>query len=291
MQTVKAYQEMVESALKDCLRTQPAAAASLVEAMEYSLLSGGKRIRPILLLASCEMGGGTCAEAMPYALALEMIHTYSCIHDDLPAMDDDALRRNRPTNHVVYGEAMAILAGDGLLTEAGAMMLRDAMHRSDLRGTRAAEAFLRRAGIAGMVSGQVMDMQMEGKPIDRDAVTYIHTHKTADLLTAPLEAGLILAGCGDEAVAAGICYGQHLGLAFQQMDDLLDVIGDTESLGKQVGMDALEGKQTWVALRGVEGTREDIREETLKAVDALACFGERAAFLQELAMDLTHRVR
>ncbi len=291
MRTMQEYVDKVEEALQLCLQNRQTAADRLLQAMRYSLLSGGKRLRPVLLLAACEMGGGQIEEAMAYACALEMIHTYSCIHDDLPAMDDDTLRRGKPTNHTVFGEAMAILAGDGLLNEAAECMLNDALHRSDMRGVRAAEAILRHAGITGMISGQVMDMQEEGQPVTEGTVRYIHTHKTADLIIAPMEAGLLLAGASEQEIQSGIAYGMHLGLAFQQMDDLLDVVGDVKTLGKQTGMDAEEGKQTWVALRGIERTREDILAETQQAVSALGIFGTRAVFFEQLAFALAHRLR
>lgn len=184
MKTYAAYQQLVEEALDGQLK-RLGGPDILQQAMAYSLEAGGKRLRPVLLLASCEALGGTVEEALPFACALEMIHTYSLIHDDLPAMDNDDLRRGRPTNHRVFGEAMAILAGDGLLSAAMELMLRAACQMDDLRGTRAAEAIARRCGVSGMVGGQVMDVTEEGTTPTPEKVAYIHAHKTADLLTAP----------------------------------------------------------------------------------------------------------
>ena len=259
--------------------------------MDYSLSAGGKRLRPVLLLAACDALGGDLSEALPFACALEMIHTYSLIHDDLPAMDNDDLRRGRPTNHKVFGEGMAILAGDGLLNAAAELMLRVAVRMSDLRGARAAEAILRRSGVTGMVAGQVMDVTGEGSTPTAEKVAYIHLHKTADLLTAPIEAGFILAGATAEQVAAGCEYGRHLGLAFQMVDDLLDVEGETAVLGKTIGKDAAVGKLTWVAVHGVEKTRLDAQSEVAKACEALNMLPGETNFLKTLAQSTLGRVQ
>lgn len=219
-----------------------------------------------------------------------MIHTYSLIHDDLPAMDDDDLRRGRPTNHKMFGEDMAILAGDGLLHGAFEVMLRAASTMDDLRGTRAAEAIARRSGVTGMVAGQVVDVQSSKEQTDENRLRYIHAHKTADLLTAPLEAGLYLAGATSAQLAAGMAYGYHLGMGFQMVDDLLDVVGDAATLGKQTGMDAAHDKLTWIALRGLEGTRADARKEIEAAVAAAADMVPEPVFFQELAWQTLSRV-
>ena len=290
MKTYAEYLSMVEEALSSQLASLGYIPEKLFEAMDYSLSAGGKRLRPVLLLAACETLGGDAAEALPFACALEMIHTYSLIHDDLPAMDNDDLRRGRPTNHKVYGEGMAILAGDGLLSAAMELMLRAAVKRGDLRGVRAAEAIARRAGVTGMVAGQVMDVTGEGSEPTLEKVSYIHAHKTADLLTAPMEAGLILAGASEEQVQQGIAYGYHLGMAFQMVDDLLDVEGDAALLGKNTGMDAALGKLTWVAVRGVEQTHADAAEHIHQADKALEGFGDSGTFLRELALSTLERV-
>ena len=291
MRTYGAYQAMVEEALPVQLAGLGEIPERLMSAMAYSLTAGGKRLRPVLLLAACEMAGGAAEDALPFACALEMIHTYSLIHDDLPAMDNDDLRRGKPTNHKVYGEGLAILAGDGLLSAAMELMLRSACRMGDLRGTRAAEAIARRAGVTGMVAGQTVDVTEEGTEPTVKRVSYIHAHKTADLLTAPLEAGLILAGATEEQLQAGIAYGYHLGMAFQMVDDLLDVEGDAALMGKNTGMDAALGKLTWVAAVGVEQTRRDAREHIRQAMDALGIFGESMNFLKDLAQSTLMRVQ
>ncbi len=291
MRTYAEYQQMVENALQAQLASLGAIPEALFKAMDYSLSAGGKRLRPVLLLAACETAGGDAQEALPFACALEMIHTYSLIHDDLPAMDNDDLRRGRPTNHKVFGEGMAILAGDGLLSAAMELMLRAAVRMGDQRGVRAAEAVARRAGVTGMVAGQVMDVTGEGTEPTLDKVRYIHLHKTGDLLTAPVEAGFRLAGADEDKVAAGCEYGMQLGLAFQMVDDLLDVEGDAATLGKTPGKDAAEGKLTWVAVRGVQGARQDAQKAVEKAVRAIRQAGGDTNFLEALAQSTLNRVQ
>ena len=289
MRSYQAYLEQVEEALPHALDALEPLPPSLREAMEYSLLSGGKRLRPVLLLAACEAAGGRAEDALPFACALEMIHTYSLIHDDLPAMDDDVLRRGRPTSHVRFGEAMAILAGDGLLSAAMELMLRTAVGFSDSRGTRAAYAIARRCGAAGMVAGQVLDMELEGRQADEAAVRAMHLRKTADLLTAAVEAGLILGSADEELLTRGVSYGQHLGLAFQIADDVLDVTSTAQELGKSVGKDAEEAKSTWVSLRGLEQARLDAQREAELALEAIAPLGGAADFFAECARCAVNR--
>ena len=279
----------MENALGPALESLGDIPGELLEAMEYSLKAGGKRLRPVMLLAACEMAGGSAETALPFACALEMIHTYSLIHDDLPAMDNDDLRRGKPTNHKVYGEALAILAGDGLLNAAAELMARAALRMGDLRGIRAMEAVMRHAGVTGMIAGQTRDVLSEGKPPREDLVAYIHSDKTADLLQAPVEAGLALAGADEKQIAAGQAYGLHLGLAFQMTDDLLDVTGDAALLGKNTGMDAGLDKMTWVALRGVEGTAADAAEQAELAVRALESLPWDHSFFTDLAREMTSR--
>lgn len=291
MKTYNEYKDMVEQQLNKQLYSLGDMPQILMDAMSYSLEAGGKRIRPVLLLACCDALGGSVEEALPFACALEMIHTYSLIHDDLPAMDNDDLRRGKPTNHKVFGEGMAILAGDGLLHAAMELMLRQACRMNDLRGVRAAEAIARRAGVTGMVGGQVMDVTQEGTEPTHEKVSYIHTHKTADLLTAPLEAGAWLAGADDQTMAACISYGQHIGLAFQMVDDLLDVEGDAALLGKNTGMDAQLGKLTWIAVHGVDQTRQDVAEHIQKAVDSASIFDKNMKFFQDLAYSTSNRLQ
>ena len=259
----------------------------LRQAMRYSLLGGGKRLRGCLLLAACELGGGTIEEALPFAAALEMIHAYSLIHDDLPAMDNDSLRRGKPTSHVVFGEALAILAGDGLLTHAFEIIAASPHPRA----FQALGEIAKAAGVGGMLAGQTLDVTMEGTPPDRELVTAIHQGKTAALLTAPLTAGLILANAPEEKMEAGRTYGYHLGMAFQIVDDLLDLEGDPALMGKTLGKDQAEGKLTWPACVGLEKAREDAAAHIRAAADALAPFGEKGEFLRTLAFSTLHRVQ
>lgn len=264
----------------------------LRSAMRYSLLLPGKRLRPVLLLAAYHLLKEDWREALPFACALEMIHTYSLIHDDLPAMDDDAMRRGKPTNHRVYGEAMAILAGDGLLNLAYETMLSAPFaQREPARALAAAREIALRAGARGMVAGQTLDVTMEGQEPREDVVRYIHLHKTADLIVAPMTAGLLLAGADEEQLELGRRYGLGLGLAFQIVDDLLDLEGDARLLGKEVGMDAQRGKMTWPAVMGAERSRKDAREAVESAVQAMEPFGARGSFLRELALQTLERDR
>jgi len=265
--------------------------AHLCESMRYSLLAGGKRVRPVLLLAATEMLGGCLDEALVPAAALEMIHTYSLIHDDLPGMDDDDYRRGRLTNHKVYGVGHAILAGDGLLNYAYECLLKNALCYCDhLEGhVKAASVIANRAGICGMIAGQSIDLLSEHATPDIDTLAYIHHHKTADLLTAPLLAAAHISGANEEQIAALDRFGACLGLAFQIDDDLLDVEGDSAQLGKQTGMDAQRGKMTWPSLYGVEESRKKSQALWQEAEQALECFGERAWFMHEFAKQLKNR--
>ena len=289
MKTYEEYRAEVELALGPMLESLGAIPDRLLEAMRYSLLAGGKRLRPVMLLAACDMAGGDITAAMPFACALEMIHTYSLIHDDLPAMDNDDLRRGKPTNHKVFGEDLAILAGDGLLNAAAELMARTALRMADARGIHALEIIMRHAGVTGMVAGQTKDVLSEGDDPREDLVSYIHAHKTADLLEAPMEAGLALAGADEGQIRAAFEYGLHLGLAFQMTDDLLDVTGDAALLGKNTGMDAELNKLTWVALKGVEGTAKDAAEQVDLAEKALEKLPWDTSFFRDLAQSTLTR--
>jgi len=263
----------------------------LARGMNYSLLAGGKRLRGVLLLAAYSESGRDPEEALPFAAALEMIHAYSLIHDDLPAMDNDDLRRGKPTNHKVFGDGMAVLNGDGLLNAAYELMLKTALRWFDKKAALAAtEAIARRAGVTGMVAGQCVDVSMEGAAPTHELVSYIHRHKTADLLTAPIEAGLLLWN-GDHLLKAGCDYGFHLGMTFQMVDDLLDVEGDEKLLGKKTGVDAARGKLTWPALVGVDETRREAREHYEKALVAAEHFSTVGNFLKTLAQTMQERVQ
>ena len=257
----------------------------LRSAMRYSLLAGGKRLRGCLLLAAADLAGGESEQALPFAAALEMTHAYSLIHDDLPAMDNDTLRRGKPTNHVVYGEAVAILAGDALLTHAFEIMLNSG-HPRALPAMREIAAA---AGVGGMLSGQTLDVTNEGSAPDIALVQKIHEGKTAALLTAPVTAGLILGGADEQLIETGRAYGYHLGMAFQIVDDLLDLEGDPALMGKTLGKDAAEGKLTWPACVGEAQARIDAEQHIRAAADAFSSCGGEAGFFRELALSTLNR--
>ena len=291
MRKADEYRAMTERALVPLLQSLGTIPSPLPEAMTYSLTAGGKRIRPVLLLAACEMAGGYADDALPFACALEMIHTYSLIHDDLPAMDNDDLRRGKPTNHKMFGEDIAILAGDGLLNAAAELMAIHALKMNDNRGIRAMEIILRHAGVTGMIAGQIADVTSEGMEPREETVRYIQEHKTADLLEAAVEAGLALAGAEKDQISAGHEYALHLGMLFQMTDDLLDVTSTAEVLGKTPGKDQEQNKMTWIALRGMEGTEEEARREADLSLLALGKLPWDTSFLAEFTMDVLHRIK
>ena len=254
----------------------------LYDSMGYSLLAGGKRLRPIFAFDFCRMCGADWRDAAPFAAAVEMIHTYSLIHDDLPSMDNDDFRRGRPTNHKVYGEAMAILAGDALLTDAFAMCTRVKGKDIGLAVGVLSEC----AGSLGMVGGQVLDILAETRELTEDEVIAIQSRKTGALINAGCVLGVIAAGGSEEQIAAASRFAACLGLAFQIRDDMLDVIGTQEEMGKGVGTDA--NKNTFVKLYGLEKCEELVQKYTGLAIDALDAF-EDSAFMKELALSLTNR--
>lgn len=259
----------------------------LRDAMCYSLLAGGKRLRPVLLLAAYALLQQDLTPALPFAAAVEMVHTYSLIHDDLPAMDNDDLRRGRTTCHKVYGEGMAVLAGDGLLSLAFETMAQSGHPRA----FAALGELAARCGTRGMVAGQCADLTAEQTGGDAQMLRYIHQHKTADLLTAPLVMGLMLADAPQAMLAQAREYGKNLGIAFQITDDILDVTGDTAALGKHTGKDAQENKCTWVSLYGLEQARLDAQKYTQLAVDSIKNDGNAAIFLKTLAQRALVRVQ
>ena len=286
---LKAYlrdkRAIVDAALKGFFPKAEGPAGDVVRAMQYSLFAGGKRLRPILCMAGASAVGGEERYVIPVACALEMIHTYSLIHDDLPAMDDDDLRRGKPTSHKVFGEALALLAGDGLLTEAFRLM--SATGSTDTVTPRAvirvtgliADA----AGYRGMVGGQAVDIQAEGKEVPPELVRFIHTHKTGALISASVTSGAILGGGNPEQVASITAYGNGIGLAFQISDDILDIEGDRETMGKGVGGDREKGKATYPSVHGLPMAKE--MEEALvnEAIGALKGFKAEADPLRYIA--------
>lgn len=257
----------------------------LLEAMRYSLMGGGKRLRPVLVIAAASLFGAPGEQVMPAACAVEMIHTYSLIHDDLPSMDDDDLRRGRATNHKVYGEGMATLAGDALLTLAFELLAEQAEVSgvTPERALRAVREMARGAGAAGMVAGQVEDMAWEGRNADLDQLGRIHRLKTGALFGASLRTGALLAGADQAALTHLDRFADHFGLAFQIQDDVLDVIGDAVKTGKGVGRDLRHEKSTYVALLGLEAAQRRARDEVEAAKSALSPFGSRGETLQKLA--------
>ncbi|MBI2155661.1 MAG: polyprenyl synthetase family protein [Candidatus Rokubacteria bacterium] len=279
-----ARRALVDAALERVLPPEDAPPPTVHRAMRYSVMAGGKRLRPILVIAGAEAVGGAAAEVMPTACALELIHTYSLIHDDLPAMDDDDYRRGRLTSHKVFGEAIAILAGDALLTLAFRLVADNAASVKDPRAVGDAVAEIAdAAGTAGMVGGQVVDIESEGKAVSAGTLEYIHLHKTAALIRASLRVGARLAGGDAAAVAALSEAGRDLGLAFQIVDDILDVEGSLEQLGKTAGKDQRQRKATYPALHGLEASRREARRLVERVKTRLAGFGERGAPLGALA--------
>jgi len=260
------------------------------EAMRYSVFAGGKRLRPILCLAACEAVGGSLEAVSKVACALELIHTYSLIHDDLPAMDNDDLRRGKPTNHIIYGEANAILAGDALLTYAFQIISQQGLDFANkVALLQVSKEIAEASGTLGMIGGQVVDIISEGQTIDIKTLEYIHNHKTGALIKASVRAGAILGGGTDEEVDNLTTYATNLGLAFQITDDLLDIIGDETKLGKPIGSDDKNEKATFPGLFGIEKSQQMAREAIDKAVNSLNCFGKKAEPLRLLAIYLLNR--
>ena len=282
--------QLIDDALGKVFPVSAGLEKKVVEAACYSLFAGGKRLRPILCLAAAEVAGGDIEPVLPAACALEMIHTYSLIHDDLPAMDNDDFRRGVPTNHKVFGDAVAILAGDALLTEAFEYFALSAnncvSHEKVLEVIRIA---VKAAGYRGMIGGQVIDLECENKKVDLATVEYMHIHKTGALLSASLEIGAILGGADKVQIKSLKTYGHHFGLAFQITDDLLDVEGDPALMGKTPGTDAAKNKMTYPALLGIAQSREAAREHVESALEALLSFGESAGPLRAIARYLLER--
>ncbi len=260
----------------------------VAEAMAYACAGGGKRIRPVLVMEFCRLCGGDPAAALPFAAAIEMIHSYSLVHDDLPCMDDSLWRRGRPSTHAVYGETMALLAGDGLLNLAFETMLRERTLPPE-RVLGAASALADAAGIEGMVGGQVIDLHSEGKTIDLPTLEALQRGKTAALLTAACVMGARLAGADAAEEAAARRFGEELGLCFQIVDDILDVTATAEQLGKPVGSDADNQKVTYVSLLGLDAAKELAKQRTDAALTALTVFGDEADSLCNLARALLTR--
>lgn len=292
--TYDEYKNLVDEHLLDFLPNVDNKSISLYESMKYSLTAGGKRLRPVLLLAACEFAGGDIYEAMPYACAMEYIHTYSLIHDDLPAMDNDDLRRGLPTNHKVYGEALAILAGDGLLTSAFEAINKDMMLYFDepekmTRRIKAAYEIAKGAGCRGMVAGQVSDIEGENMQYSNEMLEYIHINKTGALIKSAVRAGLYLGKPTGQMLTDLDKFSENLGLAYQIADDILDVVGNPEELGKATGSDQKKHKNTYTSINGMEASVNRLKELTDNAVDALAPYYDNAEFFRNLVLKLADR--
>ncbi len=259
------------------------------DAMKYSLEAGGKRIRPALFDITAKLLGYKGESRECFEMALEMIHTYSLIHDDLPAMDNDTLRRGKPTNHIVFGENFAILAGDGLLNKAYELMLTEVCRTGDPKVARAAEYIARSAGTRGMVGGQAIDLYYEKRSAGFEIIREMHHRKTGALLKAPIMAACILSGATAEEMENLEAYGEAIGLAFQISDDILDFTGEVKILGKTTGKDLLNEKKTYVTEFGLAKAREMAAEQLEKAIEAVDSFGERAILLKELAKFIVAR--
>ena len=283
--TLEAYRHEIDKALDRFLPPESQRPKKLHQAMRYSVFSGGKRLRPILALGTSELCGGNDEEILPPACAIELVHTYSLIHDDLPALDDDDFRRGKPSSHKAFGEATAILTGDALLTLAFEIISRETP--GDLAGPLTVE-LARAAGSEGMIAGQAMDVEPEGER-DPDLVRYIHRHKTGSLIAASVRMGAIAARAPKKSLEKLSSYGENLGLAFQITDDLLDVEGKAGKLGKPVRQDQEAGKLTYPSVLGLERSRAEAENLIVKAVAELSHFGEEAEFLEALARSILKR--
>lgn len=284
----------IEEVIRRYLPAEIGYQKTVLQAMNYSVIAGGKRLRPMLMQETYHMFGGESNIVEPFMAAMEMIHTYSLVHDDLPSMDNDEYRRGRKTTWAVYGEAMGILAGDGLLNYAFETALKAFEHASGKevqRVVKALEILAAKAGVLGMIGGQTADIEAENitEPLSTERLLFIHEHKTAALIQASMMIGAVLAGVDDASVKAIEKCAYNIGIAFQIQDDVLDVIGDSQELGKNVGSDAQNNKQTYVTINGLEKSKEDVARLSEEAVDILNSFDREHEFLEELILNLIHR--
>lgn len=277
--------DALSCALPSCAYNEPI----VLEAMHYSLMNGGKRIRPVLVLEFCRMCGGKTEDALPFACAIEMIHTYSLIHDDLPCMDNDSMRRGKPSCHIKFGESYALLAGDALLTYAFEYALKSSFSVSNPSAALEAVQILSElSGVSGMIGGQVVDLKSEGKNVALDVLHTMDSLKTGALIKASALMGTVIGGGSEEQRQAAVQYAENLGQAFQIVDDILDVTADEKELGKPVGSDKESGKSTYVSLLGLDKSQKIVDELTGKAIDALRVFDD-TDFLVELTERLASR--
>lgn len=282
---------LIEESLLKYLPSENCREADVIKSMKYSLTAGGKRIRPMLVLEFCKLCAGDIMSAVPFACAVEMVHTYSLIHDDLPCMDNDDMRRGKPSNHIKFGEATALLAGDALQSLAFETMLNaDTVAKTGAdKAVRAAAVLARNIGACGMVGGQIIDLEYEDKSADADVLREMHSKKTSALISAACEIGCIIGGADEKQLAAARGYAENIGLAFQIVDDMLDVTSDENTLGKPVGSDEQNDKSTFVTLYGLEKCGELVDEYTSEAVNCLNVFDGDVSALKALAYSLAKR--
>ncbi len=283
-ESLKEKSKYIESLLNEYMPKEEGYQATIMKAMNYSLKAGGKRLRPILTLEACKIVGGNEEDVLPFAVAIEMIHTYSLIHDDLPALDNDDLRRGKPTNHKVFGDAMAVLAGDALLNYAFEVMLSNSINKENpQKYLRAINEIAKSSGIHGMIGGQVVDVESENKTISKDKLDFIHLNKTAAIIIGCMRAGAIIGNANAEELEKITRYGKNIGLSFQIVDDILDIIGDESKLGKHVGSDIENHKSTYPSLLGLEESKAIAKQLIDEAKENIKDLKEDSRFLDGLA--------
>lgn len=274
----------IEKLLNEYMPKEEGYQKTIMEAMNYSLKAGGKRLRPILTLESCKAVGGMEEDAIPFAVAVEMLHTYSLIHDDLPALDNDDLRRGKPTNHKIFGDAMATLAGDALLNYAFEVMLSSSIDKDNPnKYLKAINEIATHAGIYGMIGGQVVDIESENKVIENEKLDFIHLNKTAAMIVGCMRAGAIIGGASEDELQRITKYGKNIGLSFQIVDDILDITGDEKTLGKPIGSDIENHKSTYPSLLGLEKSREIAKELISDGKTSIEGLPSEVEFLHQLA--------
>lgn len=289
-QELENYRKIVEQELEKYIRKEECPERILNESMEYSLMAGGKRLRPILVIATYKLFKENYNLIMPFAVAIEMIHNFSLIHDDLPAIDNDDIRHGKKTNHKQFNEATAILAGDGLLNQAYIVISEELMNKNEIEEELKIKAFNEFTNaVDRMIAGEYVDTEYEGKEILPEYLEYIHTNKTGALLKLCVRMGAILAGCNEKELEKLTIYADKIGLAFQIKDDILSEEGNEEILGKPVGNDSALGKCTYVSKYGLEGAKEQLNKITKEAIEQLEMYGEKAEFLKQLALYIQNR--
>ena len=283
-ESLKEKSKYIESLLNEYMPKEEGYQATIMKAMNYSLKAGGKRLRPILTLEACKIVGGNEEDVLPFAVAIEMIHTYSLIHDDLPALDNDDLRRGKPTNHKVFGDAMAVLAGDALLNYAFEVMLSNSINKENpQKYLRAINEIAKSSGIHGMIGGQVVDVESENKTISKDKLDFIHLNKTAAIIIGCMRAGAIIGNANAEELEKITRYGRNIGLSFQIVDDILDIIGDESKLGKHVGSDIENHKSTYPSILGLDESKLVAKQLIDEAKENIKDLKEDSRFLDGLA--------